>query len=601
MAKQPQGGRSTPSELPVVLQRTVGRRTKAAARYANTAVPTIHDVATAAVEAKGAGRAIDDGVRGKVEAHLGADLGNARVHDDPLAQQASVAMGARAFAYGADVFLGPGESDRDVGLMAHELTHVVQQGAAAARVPQRQVQVGSADSPAEHEADAVAAQVTSGARPQALLVDNGPVQPGQMLKIPFMDQLRAQVTAAADAELGPIYSAIGCPYIERYFARYAGQPALAGEAMLKKFAPGTAVAATAAAMIPIVVERVRIGVKHWRDTGQTPPGLPDEAAAQGGEAPGGAASAMGPGQPLDGAAASRIGEAMGENLADVRVHTGAEAQRFVNEQGAIAVTAGNDIAFASGAYQPGTMEGDALLAHELAHVVQQHGTQPTAARALAEGGDASHEADADQAATGVMARIWGGVTTAARSIAPVLKADYGLQRCSKKAAEPTLSKEDQARKVKLDALVKDGKHLEAVQYICTEYGFTSPNMEIKIVDSMDDAWAKTGGDLGEGKKQTLEIGRDLFTKDYTFIVRTIGHEYQHVVQRSQKDPVQSSAEREFLAWSWEILGAGPQYDNATGLSTAQTALEYYDKMPEDRKKANAERKKQVDDYIAAHK
>jgi len=39
-------------------------------------------------------------------------------------------MGARAFAHGGDVFLCPGESSGDLGLMAHELPHVAQQGVA---------------------------------------------------------------------------------------------------------------------------------------------------------------------------------------------------------------------------------------------------------------------------------------------------------------------------------------------------------------------------------------------------------------------------------------------------------------------------------------
>ena len=92
-------------------------------------LPSQADVATVAVENKDSGRAIPPRVRRKVESRLGADLSTVRVHDDPLAQGATAAMGARAFAYGNDVFLGPGEKDTDLRLMAHELTHVVQQGA----------------------------------------------------------------------------------------------------------------------------------------------------------------------------------------------------------------------------------------------------------------------------------------------------------------------------------------------------------------------------------------------------------------------------------------------------------------------------------------
>ncbi len=190
------GGGETPTGAP-------GKRTLGANRYPALAramddggtTPTIHDAATAAVEGKDGGASVDAGVAAQVGAHLGADFSTVRVHQDPLAQQATAAMGARAFAYGGDVFLGPGESGGDVGLMAHELTHVVQQGAAGQRAPQRQVQVGDANPPAEQQADQVAQAVTSGQAPAALLVDDGPVQPGQMLKSTFLEILRGEVLA----------------------------------------------------------------------------------------------------------------------------------------------------------------------------------------------------------------------------------------------------------------------------------------------------------------------------------------------------------------------------------------------------------------------
>ncbi len=239
---------------------------KALAGTAGERTPSIHDAATAAVEHKDGGAPVEAGVATRVGAHLGADLSGVRVHTDPLAQQASAAMGARAFAHGADVFLGAGESGSDLGLMAHELTHVAQQGAAGQRLPQRKVEVGDANTPAEHEADQVAAAVTAGAAPAALLVDDGPVGPGQMLKSTFLAQLRAQVSAAADDELGPFFSAIGCPYIDTYFQRYANRPAAEGEALLRRFAPGVRGARAATEMIPTVVARVRVGLHSRRMT-----------------------------------------------------------------------------------------------------------------------------------------------------------------------------------------------------------------------------------------------------------------------------------------------------------------------------------------------
>ncbi len=420
-----------------------GRATRVAARYGSgalsgamqktagdgvAAAPTIDDVATAAVDGKDGGRAIDAGVTDRVGAHLGHDFSSVRVHDDPLAREATQAMGARAFAYGGDVFLGPGESDGDLGLMAHELTHVAQQGAAATRLPQRQVQVGASDSPAERQADAVSAEVTGGAHSGPLLVDEPPVQPGQMLKAQFVEQLRAAVTGAANQELGPVWSAMGCPIIESYFTRYSGQPAAAGEALLRRYGAGGA--RTAQDMIPLVVERVRTGVRAWRETGQTPD-LPDGVAAAGVPPAGGpAAATMGAAQPMDAGTAGRMVDAMGGEVAGAQIHTGPEAARLAADHDALAVTVGPHVAFAAGAYQPGTLEGDALLAHELGHVAQQHGAEAPEGGALGDAG-AALEDDADEAAVGAIARLWGGAKKVARKAGDTVKSGVTLARCNR--------------------------------------------------------------------------------------------------------------------------------------------------------------------------
>jgi hypothetical protein len=67
--------------------------------------------------------------------------------------------------------------------------------------------VGAAKTPAEREADQVAAAVTGGEGPTTLLVDEGPVAAGQMRKSTFLAELRQRVSAAADEELGPFFSA----------------------------------------------------------------------------------------------------------------------------------------------------------------------------------------------------------------------------------------------------------------------------------------------------------------------------------------------------------------------------------------------------------
>lgn len=148
-----------------------------------------------------------------------------------------------------------------------------------------------------------------------------------------------------------------------------------------------------------------------------------------------------------------------------------------------------------------------------------------------------------------------------------------------------LKKRDRKIKKRVDDLVKNGKHDEALELICKKYGFTGKNFEIKVVPAMADAWATTGGEIKAGAKQTLSIGKDLFAEKFTFIVRTIGHEFQHLKQRSQKKPIKNQKEREFLAWAWEALDKSvPTYSKKVAAKHAKKALEYYKDMPKKRKK-----------------
>jgi hypothetical protein len=59
--------------------------------------------------------------------------------------------------------------------------------------------------------------------------------------------------------------------------------------------------------------------------------------------------------------------ALGQSLGDVRVHTGPVAARAARAIGARAFTAGRDIHFADGAYDPSSSSGRKLIAHEAAH------------------------------------------------------------------------------------------------------------------------------------------------------------------------------------------------------------------------------------------
>jgi hypothetical protein len=78
-----------------------------------------------------------------------------------------------------------------------------------------------------------------------------------------------------------------------------------------------------------------------------------------------------PGRPLDTADRHFFEPRFHRDLSGVRIHTNPEAQESARAIQARAYTAGSDIVFDSGQYAPGTDEGRRLLAHELAHTVQQ--------------------------------------------------------------------------------------------------------------------------------------------------------------------------------------------------------------------------------------
>jgi GNAT superfamily N-acetyltransferase len=85
--------------------------------------------------ASAGGRPLPEAVRGKMEAALGANFADVRVHVGPQAER----IGAIAFTLGSDIYFAPGRFQPDTvqgqQLLGHELTHVVQQRAGRVRNP----------------------------------------------------------------------------------------------------------------------------------------------------------------------------------------------------------------------------------------------------------------------------------------------------------------------------------------------------------------------------------------------------------------------------------------------------------------------------------
>ncbi|BAZ08736.1 hypothetical protein NIES4071_05420 [Calothrix sp. NIES-4071] len=84
--------------------------------------------------------------------------------------------------------------------------------------------------------------------------------------------------------------------------------------------------------------------------------------------------ARGSGQPLADNIREPMEQAFGADFSGVKVHTDARADQLNQSIQAKAFTTGQDVFFRSGEYNPGSLGGQELLAHELTHVVQQNGT-----------------------------------------------------------------------------------------------------------------------------------------------------------------------------------------------------------------------------------
>jgi hypothetical protein len=314
-----------------------------------------------------------------------------------------------------------------------------------------------------------------------------------MRKSQFIAVLRAEACTAADAVLASVgHTTKSCPYIEKWLGFYEKQSSQHIEQALHKYAPETAGARNAHEAIRLAVKRVQRAAFTWAKTGKVE-GVPKELAGQvpGGSGPGGAQnsassgiggailgffggqkkkqdsgadnvmrkarngeqapghdaasvkSELGTGHSLDSHVQSQMSSAFGHNFSSVRVHTDSRAASLSSDLQARAFTVGSDVAFASGEYKPGTLIGDALIAHELAHVVQQNGTAGAPApMTRAEGEYKALEHDADRSAVDAMSSIWKGAqgpaTPVARKAIPALRSGLRLQRCTESGPPKTI-------------------------------------------------------------------------------------------------------------------------------------------------------------------
>lgn len=130
------------------------------------------------IRRSGEGRALDAGVRTQMEGAFGTDFSNVRVHTD---SDIAPMIGAHAFTHGSDVHIARGNYQPDSAagqrLLAHELTHVVQQGGGARRASRVSRLVAPADpKKAQKRFNAARAEQTKARTKLAQMVQEGMTQ-----------------------------------------------------------------------------------------------------------------------------------------------------------------------------------------------------------------------------------------------------------------------------------------------------------------------------------------------------------------------------------------------------------------------------------------
>jgi hypothetical protein len=341
------------------------------------------------------------------------------------------------------------------------------------RAPRPQAPKPAAEAaPASAETSAVP---TVAAGPTLLAEDDAEVSAGQMRKSEFLAALRVDICAAVDGALsGTGKDSAGCPWIDHWLDYYAERSASQVEQALQRYAPEARGATRTEVYIHAVAARVQRSATVWAKTSEitgVPEDMPGGAMLSGGvlgtvggmffkARPGGARDAdpisvrdwIGGGRPLPGTLRTRMESAFGADFSGVRLHTDANAAQLSEQLNARAFTLGEHVAFGAGEYQPGTLVGDALMAHELAHVVQQGGSAAAAPqRKGGEPADDALEEEADAAAVCVVTALWSSPQGQARSLGkrslPGLRSSLRLQRCSGNAKKPAAAPNLQTDKV----------------------------------------------------------------------------------------------------------------------------------------------------------
>jgi tetratricopeptide (TPR) repeat protein len=130
------------------------------------------------------------------------------------------------------------------------------------------------------------------------------------------------------------------------------------------------------------------------------------------------ANERGRGEPLAQPARAQMEGSLGVDLGAVRIHRDSQAASLSQDLGAKAFTHGTDVYFAKGEYAPATEGGQRVLAHELAHVTQQHDGAKLMVGGVHDPAEAEADAVADQVVRGLRGQAQRAAPVVQRQEAP---------------------------------------------------------------------------------------------------------------------------------------------------------------------------------------
>jgi len=294
-----------------------------------------------------------------------------------------------------------------------------------------------------------------------------------------------------------------------------------------------------------------------------------------------------PGQSLDAETRAFMEPRFGHDFSRVRVHTDERAAKSARAVNAKAYTVGREIVFDASKYAPNTREGQALLAHELTHVVQQSRAASSARGVTTRSGvDDSSEREAAHNAEAI---LHGARPRIAANVA------FGtIQRQERSnplddKAKAIIAK---AKDTKVDA---DKRAVQLVKDIIAAYYAGDAAKVDSVV--FDDAKAGSGLDtqsVGSGAttKGKISVGNYFLNHVDSFARRVlqVGHELEHIEQyRSGLAGGQNKNKREFLAFYDEAMAAEKpgtgRLSYATRLALIDAALGYYYCLSDEDQKA----------------